>query len=287
MKSLVFVVAVSGGVDSVVLLHMLATRKSEAVEYVVAHVDHGMRDDSAVDANFVKTLAKNYRFKYEEKKAKLGSDASESEARKVRYDFLREVMRRHKAEKIVTAHHQDDLIETMIINILRGTGPRGLAVMQAPSDILRPLLNKTKQDLQEYAEKNKLKWREDSTNNDLKYLRNYVRKKIMPKLSTKRSFFVELNKKMFSCYHDIDMRIATLVYGQTVLNRTKFVSLPFIVQSELMRAWLIKRGVALEDRKIIERAVIAAKTLPIGKKIDLDGTHWLISEKQNLLITSK
>lgn len=287
MNSKTFVVAVSGGVDSCVLLHMMAERKSDLVDYVVAHFDHGIRPDSTEDEKFVKSLAKKYGFRYESKRVELGKSAGEAEARKERYVFLREIKERYNAEKVVTAHHQDDIIETMIINILRGTGPRGLAVMQKPTDILRPLLNKTKKDLIEYAKIHKLEWREDATNDDPLYLRNYVRLNIMPRLKSKREYFVKLNKDMAKTYHDIDSRITSLLYAQRVLSRFMFVSLPYSVQKELMRAWLISYGVKVEDRKLIERAAIAGKTLPAGKKIDLDGYRWLASEKQNILITSK
>ena len=101
------VVAVSGGVDSVVLLDMLA---DEGVNIVVAHFDHGIRPDSAADAWFVKALAARYGVEYIGKREELGADASEELARERRYAFLHEVAQKHHA-KLVTAHHLDDLIE--------------------------------------------------------------------------------------------------------------------------------------------------------------------------------
>lgn len=282
-----YVVAVSGGVDSVVLLHLLASRRPERISYVVAHFDHGIRSESAEDEKFVKSLAKRYGFDYASTRANLGKDASEAEAREARYAFLREVAKQYKAEKIITAHHQDDLVGTMIINILRGTGPRGLAVMQSSSDVIRPLLNKRKKDLLTYAKKHKLTWREDSTNQDTRYLRNYVRINILPKLGEKWDYFVKLNRELANIYHDIDTGVSVLLHGQLVLSRTRFVILPVIVQQEVMRRWLLKSGVSVEDKKMIERATIAAKTLPIGKRADLDGQHWLVSQKQNLSISTK
>lgn len=282
-----YVVAVSGGVDSVVLLHMLATRKQDKITYIVAHFDHGIRADSAEDYEFVETLAKKYGFMFEGVHANLGEHTSEARAREARYAFLRDVLKKYRAEKIVTAHHQDDLLETMIINISRGTSPRGLAPMQGQHDILRPLMNKRKDDLLQYANEHDLQWREDSTNTDERFLRNYIRLNVMPILNKKREDLLQINTSIEKIYHDIDLRIANLLYGQRVLNRTKFTYLPYIVQLEFTRAWLMSHGVTELDRKTIERITVAIKTLPIGKKIDIDATHWLVSEKQNLLILSK
>jgi tRNA(Ile)-lysidine synthase len=287
MDDLVFVVAVSGGVDSVVLLHMMATRKAENVELIVAHYDHGIRTDSARDLELVKGLASKYGLTFESAKGNLGAKASEAEARFSRYKFLRSVRDKHQAEKIVTAHHQDDVIETMIINIIRGTGPRGLAVMNDDKEILRPLINKKKSELIDYAIAHKLEWNEDETNSDDKYLRNYIRINLIPKLKPVREKIIEINKSTNKLYIDIDLRIANILYGQIVLYRPKFVYFPYVVQREIMRQFLINKGVTEITKPVIEKAVIAAKTLVIGKKIDIDGSHWMVSEKNNLIITSK
>lgn len=282
-----FIVAVSGGVDSMVLLHMLVSRKSDRVSYVVAHFDHGIRDDSHLDYALVENLAKKYELPFEGKKAKLGSNTSEAEARNARYSFLREIKSKHRADKIITAHHQDDLLETMVINILRGTSPRGLAPMQGQNDLLRPLINKTKSQLIEYAEKYNLLWNEDSSNTNEKFLRNYIRLNIMPRLDSHKHELLEINSKVQKLYHDIDLRVENLLYGQKLIYRPRFVYYPYLVQKEITRAWLVKSGVEDISSSLIERTVVAIKTMPIGKKIDLDKNHWLISQKQNLAITSK
>lgn len=287
MNKQVYVIAVSGGVDSVVLLHMLAGRKPEHVSYVVAHFNHGIRDDSDEDEKLVKSLAVKYGFDFVSASGNLGKGASEAEAREARYDFLRKTAKAHRVEKIVTAHHQDDLVGTMIINLLRGTGPRGLSVMQHSSDIIRPLLSKRKVELIAYAKAHKLVWHEDSTNQDTDYLRNYVRVNILPKLEQDRDYFVQLNRELAGVYHDIDMGVSAILHGQKVLARAGFVILPYVVQREVMRQWLLRAGVSVDNKGVIERAVMAAKTLYIGKKINLDGKHWLNSEKQNVSISSK
>ena len=131
-----YVVAVSGGVDSVVLLHQMV--QDGGSELVVAHFDHGIREDSDLDAQFVRELAQSYRLPCEVRREELGSGASEELARNRRYAFLREVAKKHRAT-IVTAHHMNDIPETIAINLTRGTGWRGLAVLG--SDVHRPLLH--------------------------------------------------------------------------------------------------------------------------------------------------
>ena len=180
-----YVVAVSGGVDSVVLLDALARRQTIAGvdpwrgtapgELVVAHFDHGIRDDSAEDAVFVRELAQQYGLVYESVREELGADASEELARTRRYVFLADVCRRHHG-RVVTAHHANDVAESIAINITRGTGWLGLAVMNTAL-IVRPLLGVSKREILAYAHENGLKWREDSTNASDAYLRNRIRKK--------------------------------------------------------------------------------------------------------------
>ena len=168
-----YLIAVSGGVDSVVLLDMLAKKHKNTL---VAHFDHGIREDSKEDAIFVRQLAVKYGVKFFTKREELGANASEEKARRARYKFLRELSEKQNAT-IVTAHHLDDVVETIIINMVRGTGWRGLAVLNA-EDIYRPLINFKKQEIINYAKQNNLKWREDSTNSLNVYMRNIVRHKI-------------------------------------------------------------------------------------------------------------
>lgn len=173
-----YIVAVSGGVDSMVLLDMMLREGSR--ELIVAHFDHGIRPDSHLDAEFVRAVAERRGVAFEHRREELGESASEALARDRRYAFLRSVADRHKA-KIVTAHHMDDLVETVAINMTRGTGWRGLAVFDA--DVVRPLIDMEKAELIAYAQKRGVEWREDSTNNSSVYLRNRLRKKT-PSLET-------------------------------------------------------------------------------------------------------
>lgn len=174
-----YIVAVSGGVDSMVLLDMLVREGSH--ELIVAHFDHGIRTDSHKDAQFVQEIAEKYGLPFEKRREVLGKEASEALARERRYAFLRSVAAKYEA-KIITAHHLDDVVETVAINITRGTGWRGLAVMD--TDIVRPLVDTEKKELIAYANRRAIEWREDATNSSNVYLRNALRRRIGPALET-------------------------------------------------------------------------------------------------------
>lgn len=291
-----YIVAVSGGVDSVVLLHKLVS-KSETYSpslslfsppvFIVAHFDHGIRPDSATDAEFVKRLAKNYGLKCIVERAELGPGASEAEARSARYEFLRRTMGAQGAEAIITAHHEDDVLETMIINIVRRGGPRALVGFTAPN-IVRPLLSQSKATLLSYARLHNLSWREDSTNEDTTYLRNYVRIKLLPKLGSQdRKRLLGIRAEIVDKYHEIDILTRHLLVSITNkqgILRVKFVVLPYLVQKEIMATWLRLHAVTI-SREMVERATLAAKTLRPYKHIELAKGVELHSTKDRLLLT--
>lgn len=169
-----YLVAVSGGVDSVVLLDMLV-KDCGANNLVVAHFDHGIRDSSANDANFTKSLAEKYGCVFELGYGNLGKNTSEAKARQARYDFLNSLAEKYDLG-IVVAHHLDDLVETVALNLIRGTGWRGLTPFG--QDIYRPMLGMTKADVLLYAHENGLEWVEDETNSSDIYARNRIRPKV-------------------------------------------------------------------------------------------------------------
>ena len=155
------ILAVSGGVDSMVLFDLY---KNDDV--IVAHFDHGTRPSSKQDAEFVQKICQENNIKCIVETANLGENVSEALARECRYNFLNQVAKVQNA-KIYTAHHQDDLLESIIINLLRGTEWRGLVPMGS-QNIARPFIEKgwRKKDIIKYAGKRKLKFRQDPTNNE-------------------------------------------------------------------------------------------------------------------------
>ncbi len=187
-----YIVAVSGGVDSVCLLSMLT--KHGGYELIVAHVDHGIRSDSDKDAELVRKFSEKYKFNFVITLLNLGRNASEEELRTARYDFLFAQMRDQDAKAILTAHHADDVLETSIMNVKRGTDRYGAAGGMSREGIIRPLLNVRKSELLDYAKANQFTWREDSTNTSVAYTRNKIRHEVIPRIDaqTYRKYLEEL-----------------------------------------------------------------------------------------------
>lgn len=225
-----YVVAVSGGVDSMVLLDMLV--RAGKRELIVAHFDHGIRSDSQLDAQLVEKVAKNHGLQFETKREVLGASASEALARERRYAFLRAVARKHNAT-VVTAHHLDDLVETVAINMTRGTGWRGLSVLD--SDVLRPLIDMEKSALLDYARKHGIEWREDSTNATSAYLRNRIRAQahLLPPSQKRELRALHAHQKELK--RAIDLEVKTLVGNGPWYDRYFFTHLPTMAAFECLR----------------------------------------------------
>ncbi len=261
-----YVVAVSGGVDSVVLLDMLAKRPD--LKLVVAHFDHGIRPDSKQDADFVKSLAEKYGLPFETKREELGEKASEDLARERRYEFLRAVAKKHGAA-IVTAHHADDVIETIAINLSRGTGWRGLAVMD--SDIIRPLTDMTKTEIIKYAKDNNLSWREDRTNVDDKYLRNRIRQKLVDLGDDSKRQLLGLWQQQKYLKQMIDDAVAGLVSEGQIHQRSMFANLDKQVALELLRRMTDARLTRPQTEKALDAIInfLPSKTLQAGGGVEI------------------
>lgn len=252
-------VAVSGGVDSVVLLHMLVKRYAPE-QLIVAHFDHGIRgDDSRADARFVTELAKRYGAQYIAQEGNLTADASEDVARQARYGFLRRVAREYGDIPIVTAHHADDLVETVAINLERGTGWRGLAVFGA-KNILRPLLHMRKRDIYEYALRHSLEWVEDSTNQQLQYLRNRLRRRTAQFDDSLVTKLCQLHVAQHKLVNGVEQEVSACVQRDTPQSRYFFTMVDSTVACELLRHYTDARL----TRPQLQQALLAIKTARPG-----------------------
>ncbi|MBT8223267.1 MAG: tRNA lysidine(34) synthetase TilS [Eudoraea sp.] len=191
-----FLLACSGGADSVVLVHLC---KQIGLEFAIAHAHFGLRgEESDQDEVFVKNLSKNYNSKYFVKHFKTEEYATNNKvsiqvaARELRYVWFEEIRRAENLSYCVTAHHADDNLETFLINLSRGTGIRGLIGIPEKSEVLiRPMLNFTRKEILEYAGEYQLIWREDSSNLEKKYLRNKIRHDVIPALKSLHPGFMD------------------------------------------------------------------------------------------------
>lgn len=213
--------ALSGGMDSVVLFHLLV---HSGFEFSAAHVNYGLRgEESNMDEAFVRDLTSRYSiplFLYSPPApAKAGLQEN---ARNLRYDWFNKLSGENFGgqAKILTAHHADDNIETLLHHFFRGTGIHGLTGMpEINGNIRRPLLSFTREELKEYANANQLTWREDSSNITEKYTRNYFRNNLLPGI---RKIFPEVEKNLIN--NIIRFREASELYGQAVsIHRKKLL----------------------------------------------------------------
>ncbi len=188
------VIGVSGGADSMALFHVLAfLAPAHRWKLQAVHIDHQLREASAEDARFVHTQAGMLGIPclIEQRNVAAACQAAgwslEDGARRVRYEALKEAAGRFSASVIALAHTGDDQAETVLLRLLRGTGLTGLAAM-APTrswgtlNIVRPLLALTRADVIGFLEASGLRWREDASNTDLRFLRNRIRHEVLPSL---------------------------------------------------------------------------------------------------------
>lgn len=283
-------VAVSGGVDSMALLDIL--RRQDDLELVVAHVNHGIRPDSGEDKELVHHYAMSHNIEFIHTEVKLRASASEALARQVRYDFLQQCRSMYNAAAIVTGQHQDDLVETAIINMLRGTGWRGLAALVHTPGILRPLINVRKSELIEYAKKYKVPWREDSTNSNPQYLRNYVRHSLIPRLQKQDEKWYDKVlrrvRKQQSLRRTIEEELDSVIhYDQkartTTLQRHLLIMADITTAYELLQQAFRKSTGNSVPRPLAESALLFARVAKVGKMMPLDN-KWRLSVTARQLI---
>lgn len=265
-----YVVAVSGGVDSVVLLDLLARRKG--LDLVVVHIDHGIREDSHESADFVQRLAKARGLNFYSTTLNLGPHASEESARQKRYEYLQAIKEEVGAKAIITAHHADDVVETMVINILRGTGWRGLASLTSQPGILRPLLLCRKERLMKYAAACHLDWHHDSTNDSTRYLRNYVRKNIAPRLNHEQWY------KLYQVQCELKHRIDSEVDSIRSYRRYDYIMWSPSVAIEVLRSFLPI------TRKQAVYALHTIKTAKIHKEIEVGSGYKIVLNRDDFIV---
>lgn len=181
-----FLLALSGGLDSVALFHLMLEL---GLNFSAAHVNYGLRGkDSEKDAEFVRDLCNKNGIKFYYLEADVpafkenNNDSTQSAARKIRYEWFEELMAEQDVDFLVTAHHLGDSAETFFINLLRGTGLRGLTGIEESKHVIRPLLNSEKKEILEFALKNGINWREDASNRTDDYIRNRIRNYIILEL---------------------------------------------------------------------------------------------------------
>ncbi len=250
-------------------------------DIVVAHFNHGTRQSAETDASFVGRIVKAKRLTYSYGEACLGEQVSEETARTKRYEFLRETRSVSKVNQIYTAHHLDDLVESIAINLIRGTGWRGLAVLDAPG-VRRPFLEPEllpenlrakapfdKKAIYKYATQHNITFRQDPTNYEDQYLRNRVRVKL-ENFTDKLELYNlwQAQKKLKTEIDEIVNYLLPKV--NQPWQREWFRDLDQKVALELLRAGTMRAGVSA-TRPQLEDFRQAILTYKPGKSFNLPG----------------
>lgn len=284
--------AVSGGADSVALLHLLRFVAADlALTISAAHFDHAMRGDSAADAAWVEGLCSAWGVPI----ARARADRplrSEAEAREARYAFLADARERVGADWIATAHHADDQAETVLFRVLRGTGPAGLAGI-APVDaerrLLRPLLPFRRRELRRHARSHGLRWREDPTNAAADPARNRIRLQLLPAIehavapgaAAALARLAELAREDEAAWERVMAgeieALAREEEGALVLVRERLAGYDSPVAARLLRGLLRRLG-AVPDRDGTRSALEFLRTAPSGRELRLPGGVRIATE---------
>lgn len=280
------ILAVSGGVDSMVMLDMICrSGEYSSGDIIVAHFDHGIRTNSGEDVEFVQRKAAEYGAEFCLGEGNLGATASEDEARKARYEFLRGI---DAYAPIFVAHHLDDLVETVVINLLRGTGWRGLAGLNQ-QNIRRPFLETEslyepmdKVAIIEYAAKRRLCFREDQSNSSDEYLRNRIRHQMNNctlDFGQKMEIY-RLWQRQRELKKEIDSGVAGMLPEDGIWRREWFRKIDETTALELLRAGTLRAGISATRPQLGDfwRAI---RSYTPGKKFNLPGDRLVKLNKDD------
>jgi tRNA(Ile)-lysidine synthase len=298
-------VGVSGGADSIALADAVGRCHSGSI--AIAHLNHLIRgEESDADAGFVEAFAKGLGLQFvceriDVPHAATSSDRNlEAVAREVRYDFLSRAAQQVGAHLVCTAHTRDDQIETILMRIIRGTGPEGLRgiysrrELNGDTELIRPLLEVSRNEVLEHCEQRGLVFRSDSSNADLEFMRNRVRLELLPHL---RSFNPRLDEALlrmsgFVAEDDEKLTLdAEKVLDESIGEEYSLKLGPVCrshvaIRRRVLRIWLRNARGHLQridgvHLAAVERLMLEGET---GKRIELPGGHAVVKKHQSLVI---
>ena len=285
------IIAVSGGVDSIVLFHLCLKLK---LNFFVAHCNFKLREkESDLDEKFVRDLSIKHNIKFYTKSfntKKLSNNDNKSiqmVARELRYSWFEELSKELNVKHILTAHHLDDSLETFLINLSRGSGIDGLLGIPKVNDtVFRPLLIFKKDEILSYAKENKITWREDSSNKKNEYLRNQIRLEVLPKLKEINPNLLEnfsksidrlqqsksiIKDKMDGLINDVSFTRDENIYFE--INKIKQVSNIDAYLYELLKKYNFTQWDDIRD-------LLDSQS---GKQI-ISKTHKLLKDREHLIL---
>ena len=310
-----FLLAVSGGADSMTLLYLF---QKTGLKFEVAHVNYKLRgEESDLDQKLVEDFCLNNSIKFHlyevSEKDRKPENSIQNWARDLRYQFFRNIQKSEKLEYLVTAHHLNDQLETFLINLSKASGIRGLAGIPANENgVLRPLLNVSKEEIYSFAEENNIAFREDASNKKNDYLRNFIRNEIAPKLFETNSHFLQNFGKSLNYLNqtkqfvdqqisDLENKLVTkndsgfLIQKEKLSEQTDFVKFEilrkfgFEDEKEIAKIFITENGKTFQSKDYlltIERnELVLVENSKVKNPSDTDSIELTIDEKNEIVIT--
>jgi tRNA(Ile)-lysidine synthase len=291
----VLIVAVSGGVDSMVLMHLLFLMQQPII---VAHCNYQLRgNDSHLDQQLVASYCKEHQLVFEtitfdtiQLKENSGK-STQMLARELRYNWFESLRLKHNASYILTAHHKQDVAETLLINLTRGTGIKGLhGIRPINKQLRRPLLRFNKKELLLFATQNNIPWREDKSNHTNKYIRNHIRNEVIPILKNYNPAVEEhifATTKIVNEYEQLVHALADVLSKEYTKKETQTFSISYRIRSyqnglPILFHWLETYGFTWTQAHTLYYEPIKQTG-----SILLSESHRLIYNREEWIIDSK
>jgi tRNA(Ile)-lysidine synthase len=288
--------AVSGGIDSSVMVHLL---HKAGVEFAIAHCNFGLRgEESDTDELFVKKLAKKYKVPFYIQHFDTAAFAETEKisiqmaARALRYEWFNKLLDQESYDYIATAHHKNDLAETVLLNLTKGTGIAGFhGILPKNKRVIRPILFMEKDDIYDYTAEQQLIWREDSSNTSNKYQRNFLRNEVIPKLKEINPNFentlsqtaekiTAIEEWFIQQVKQLEKSVVSEQEGNIFISFKEIAALPesLVVLLELLKPYNFNYDQA--------RNILSVLNEEPGKIFN-SPTHQLVKDREHLVISSK
>ena len=294
----IIVVGCSGGPDSMCLLNLLLNVEKK-IKIICANVDHNLREESSSESFFVESFCKKNNLIYEKVTIADSKNNNEALLREKRYDFFDQLMNKYKSKYLLTAHHGDDLIETILMRIVRGSNLKGYSgfdylAKKGKYTIIKPLIYTTKDEIIKYLKANNIDYVEDSSNLNDKYTRNRFRHNILPFLKKEEpninQKFLDFSQKLNQYHQFVDKIVDRQM--KTIAKDNKYNIETFATLDELIQIKVIERILSLiyqndiyllNDKHIesIRKMIIQGKA---NDQVYLPNNIKLIKEYNNLIV---
>lgn len=276
------------------LVHAITNQRLD-LHVIAVHVNHGIRTDADEDAEFVKGMMQRWHIDFEMTKLRPPKTGNLEEfGRDKRYEFFAKVLKKYKGSFILTAHHQDDDFESMMLHFLRGTRVKGLSGMRLMREnILRPLLLTSRREIDEYIAAEQIPYRDDPSNNDENFKRNFLRHKVVPVLNHVYPGLAERWQEQKNYWLDLQNLLETqaevfmneFLDKKLGLDRRAYAAVPFPIRATILELWYRKSsGEMVPDAQTINRWDNAILTFGSRKKTEWSGKKFLVMSKERAKI---